>query len=182
MKATASILMILVLLAGTGIAGPIIQQGPLNIGKAGPQREGRLVPDNRGRNRAPIQEVIEGLYVSRFLQELELNDDQFARVLPALRDSLRQRNQLGQRRSRALNALRRSIQEGASDDEINARVRDVDESDLALRAVQEKFFRSVDPELSPRQRGRLRIVQPNLEQRIRNLIDRSRNQGGRNPQ
>ena len=179
MRKTASLLLLLLsllLTPGTGVSAPS-QQGPRNIGKAvrgqrNPQRNPNRIPRNR---LAPIQDVVEGFYVSRFQRELELDDNQFAKVLPALRESLQKRTELGRQRTRALIAMRQALRNGASDEEILERIREVDAADAELRAVQERLLREVDPVLTPSQRARLRIVQPNLEQRIRNLIERSRN-------
>ena len=178
MKAVFATIMSLTLLLGTGVsAPPVLRQGPREIGRqigsVRPQRPGQQ-RNLRDSDVAPIQEIVEGFYVSRFQQELDLDDEQFAHVLPLLRDSLRERNQLGQRRARALNQLRQAIQANAGDDELTRRIAEVDESELALREAQANLLRSVDPDLSPRQRARLRIVQPSLEQRIRNMIERSR--------
>lgn len=178
MRALSIAIMTLTMLAGTGLAAPSSQEGPVIL-KVRPQRRPGQVRILRAPDIASIQEVIEGFYVSRFQMELELDDEQFARVLPRLRNSLRERNEAGQRHARALNQLRQAMRADASDDEIARRIEEIDESDIALRAIQVNLLRSVDPDLSPRQRARLRIVQPNLEERIRNMIERSR---GRPPQ
>ncbi len=171
----------------SGMSNPLPEQGPRTIGQTGKARCGQRNPPrnpNRGgprNNLAPIQDVVEGFYVSRFQRELELDDGQFTRVLPALRESLEKRTELGRRRSRELAQLRQALRNGAPDDEIVEKIREVDQTDAELRAIQDNLLKAVDPELSPTQRARLRIVQPNLEQRIRNMIERSRNAGRRPP-
>ncbi len=162
-RALAVIGMLALWSAGAYAAHPM-QRGPRNLGRGVSPLP---VPE--------IQEMIQGFYVSRLQQELTLDDEQFVELLPALRDSLEQRNRLGQEHSRALNELRRALQEGASDDEFNRLVQDVDNTERQLRDVQEELLREVDPTLTPEQRARFRIVQPNVENRIRNLIERSRN-------
>ena len=182
MRKTAMLVLLLLsllLTPGTGASAPV-QQGPRNIGKAvrgqrNPQRNPNRIPRN---NLAPIQDVVEGFYVSRFQRELELDDNQFAKVLPALRHSLQKRTEIGRQWTRALTAMRQALRNGASDEEMLERIREVDSADVELRTVQERLLREVDPVLTPTQRARLRIVQPNLERRIRNLIERSRNPGG----
>ena len=177
MKARFATIIILMLLATGVSAEPLHRQGPREIGreigKIRPQR-----PGPRRNLRVPdvttIQEMVEGFYVSRFQQELDLDDEQFAHVLPMLRDSLRERTELGQRRARDLNQLRQAMQDNASDEEMNRRISEVDASDRALREARANLLRSVDPDLSPGQRARLRFVQANLEERIRNMIERSR--------
>ncbi len=202
---------LLVLLGVSAAVGaPIVQRGPRNLGKA--PRGARVTRPPSGR--VPIQEVIEGFYVSRVQRELDLDDNQFARLLPALRSSLgvcrelapsnqesttyeaslvckllilgcrilipdrllEERNALGQRRTRAFNALRRALREDrTTDEELDGLVRELDEAESRLRAVQQELLKNVDPELSSRQRARMRIIQPNVEERIRSLIERSRN-------
>ena len=156
---------------GAGLAAPILQQGPRNLGAGG--RRG-VAPGVVGAG-LPIQDMIEGLYVSGMQEQLDLDDEQFVRILPLLRQSLQERNQLGQRRNRALNALRQALGEGTSEEELARLSEIVDESEVALRTIQENLLRGVDPELSTRQRARFRITQPNLENRIRTLIEQSRN-------
>ena len=104
MKALITTMMSLTLFLGTAVsAPPLLQQVPREIGreigKVRPQRPGP------GRNlrapdaAAPIQEMIEGFYVSRLQQELDLDDEQSGRILPLLRELVRERNELGQRRA-----------------------------------------------------------------------------------
>ena len=164
---------LLVLLGVSAATGaPFVQRGPRNLGKA-PRGARETRPPS---GRVPIQEVIEGFYVSRVQRELDLDDSQFARLLPALRESLEERNALGQRRTRAFNALRRALREDeTTDEELDRLVRELDEAESRLRAVQEELLKNVDPALSSRQRARMRIIQPNVEERIRSLIERSRN-------
>jgi hypothetical protein len=118
--------------------------------------------------------MVEGFYVSRLQQELNLADDQFVNLLPSIRQSLEQRNQLSQRHNRIRSALVNAVGAGASDDELDRLIRQFDESDRELRGVQDRLLEQIDPALSPQQRARFRIVQPNVENRIRNLIERSR--------
>jgi hypothetical protein len=158
------------LFADAGMAAPIMQRGPRNLGA------GAATPGGpRAGAGPPIKEMIEGLYVSRMQQQLDLADEQFVRILPLLRQSLQERDELGQRHNRTLIALRLALGEDASEAELERLMELVDESDVALRSIQENLLRSVDPELSTHQRARFRIAQSNLENRIRTLIERSRN-------
>ena len=186
-KKLSLFLTVFLLTCGMGMSGPLPEQGPRTIGQVGKGGRGQRNPQ-RNLNRpgprnniAPIQDVVEDFYVSRFQRKLELDDAMFAIVLPALRESLEERTELGRRRVRKLIQLRQALRNGASDEEIIKNIQDVDKTDIELRAVQENLFNAVDPELSPTQRARLRIVQPDLEQRIRGLIERSRNPGRRPP-
>lgn len=167
---TLALSAVMLLVAATNGFGAIAQRGPRNLGRGlGPATPPPVT------DRAPIQEMIEGFYVSRFQQELDLDDEHFVRLLPSLRESLERRNQLSQRHNRTLGALEQALESGASDEELTGLIQQLDDTDRQLREIQDDLLRDVDPTLSPQQRARFRIVQPNVENRIRNLIERSRN-------
>lgn len=123
---------------------------------------------------APVEELVEGFYVSRLQEELALSDEQFVKILPVLRQSLRERREKAQRRARALNELRQLMDQGASEEEIKKQVCEVDQAELDAATAQQKLASSVDPLLSPAQQAKWRIFQVSIEQRIRRMLDRSR--------
>ena len=155
-----------VLIAGPGVMDLEAQRGP-RVGRG----RGAVPPIGE---RPPIQDVIEGLYVSRLQQELELDDNEFARMLPSVRESLDERTRLGRERQEAFDALRQAVDEGASETVLDRLIERFDQTDRQLRAVQENLLRDIDPQLSTEQRARFRIAQPNVENRIRALIESSR--------
>jgi hypothetical protein len=155
---------------GFAVAG---QRGPRDLGRGG-LPGGVVPPGPPPPNRAPIQDMIEGFYVSRLQQELNLGDDQFVQILPSIRGSLEQRNQLSQQHNRVRNALEEAIENGASDQELSSLIEQFDQSDRELRNVQDRLLDEIDPSLSIEQRARFRIVQPAVEGRVRELIERSR--------
>ncbi len=121
-----------------------------------------------------IEDVIEGFYVSQFPQQIDVSDGVFAKILPILRQALRERREISVRRTRSLNQLRMLVQQGGSDEDIKRLIREVDKADADAQASQEKFLTTVDPLLDARQQAKLRIFQVMIEQRIRRMIDRAR--------
>lgn len=136
-------------------------------------------PANRRPNAAPaIQDAVVGFYIEQFPQQVEVTDEQFVKVLPILRQALRERREISARKTRTLNQLRMMVQSGdGSDDEIKRLLRELDKADADLQSSQEKFLNTIDPLLTPRQQARLRIFEFMIDQRIRRMIDRARNPG-----
>jgi hypothetical protein len=131
-------------------------------------------PNNVAPTRPPIADALEGVLANGLRRRLRLDDAQLDRIRPALRSSLERRNRLAQESIRTREELSRAVQEERSEGEIEGLIARLDETNRQLREAREDFFRSVDPELSPRQRALLRNELPNLEEQIRNLIEQSR--------
>ena len=119
--------------------------------------------------------MVEGFYISRLQEELELSDSQFSRILKPVRESLKSRTRLSRERSLAVREVRKALRGKATEETIMKHIQAIDTANLKLRNVQQQLLKRIDPELTPNQRAHLRIIQMNLEQRIRNMIDRSRN-------
>jgi hypothetical protein len=124
--------------------------------------------------RPAIEDVVEGFYVSQFPQQVEVNDEVFAKILPLLRQALQERRGISARRIRALARLRLLTRQNGSEEEMKRLIREVDRADADAQASQEKFLAAVDPLLDARQQANLRIFQSNIEQRIRSMIERAR--------
>lgn len=128
---------------------------------------------------APIQDAVTGFYIDQFPLQVEVSDEQFVKILPILRQTLRERREISSRKTRALNQLRMMVQRGDPDEDIKRLLRELDKADQDLQASQEKFLSTIDPMLTPRQQAKLRIFEFMIDQRIRRMIDRARQ--GPNP-
>jgi hypothetical protein len=138
------------------------------------RRQQQLRSPNVAGRPAPIEDVVEGFYVSQFSEFVEVGDEQLSKVLPVLRQALRERREISARRTRSLNQLRIMTERGDSAEELQRMVREVDKADADTLASQQKFVSEVDPLLSARQQAKLRVFQVLIEQRIRRMIDRAR--------
>lgn len=165
-----------ILTHGTVALALIACLGIPSLAQRGPARDlGHQVVPGLAADRAPIQDVIAGFYVSRLQQELDLEPEQFGEMLPSIRESLERRNALGQQLNQLRAALNAGLANGASEQELERLIDEFDRTDQELRDVGEQLFEELDPGLSTRQKARLRVVQPNVEDRIRDMIERSRN-------
>ena len=128
---------------------------------------------------AALEDMVEGFYISQFPQQVEVGDEQYAKILPVLRQHLRERREISARRTRALNQLRMLVQRGASEDELRKLIADIDKADMDAEASRERFLGNVDPLLSVQQQAKVRIFQVAIEQRIRQMLDRIQNAAAR---
>jgi hypothetical protein len=125
--------------------------------------------------------MVEGFYVSQLPTMMELSDEQLVKMLPALRQSLRERFEISGRRTRVVVQIRQTVDRGGSDEEILRLVRDLDQADTDVQTNRERFLTSVDPLLTPTQQARLRLSLMMIEQRVGNMIQRATNANANRP-
>jgi hypothetical protein len=150
----------------------------LALGVAGtlafPQEKARLRPDNgkqgNGVPRRVLQEAVLGFYVGQFQQQTQVSNEVFAKILPFLQQFVQDRFEISQRRTRALNQLRQTVQRGGSEDDLKRLVREFDAADADFQSNQEKFLGNVDPLLDAQQQAKLRIFQVMADNRMRQIL------------
>ena len=131
-------------------------------------------PANRANapiRRAFVQDAILGFYVEQFQKQAEVSPDVFAKILPFIQQFIKDRFEISQRRTRALNQLRQAVTRGASEEDLKRVVHDFDSADRDVQGNQEKFLSNVDPFLNPRQQARVRLLQINADNRLRQMLE-----------
>jgi len=124
---------------------------------------------------AALRDVVLGFYVSQFQQQTEVSDEVFAKILPVLRQFIQERFDISTRRTRAMNQVRRLVNQGGSEEDIKQGVHEVDKADADTQANQEHFLTTIDPLLTPRQQAKVRLFEATSDQRIRQILDRIQN-------
>jgi len=116
-------------------------------------------------------------YIAGKLQEsLGLTDDQFAKVLPMVTQLHRDRREIFHRRQQLLRDLRRTLASGtATEAEVQQSLAEVKrlENDEHVRLRRDR--EAVDAALTPLQQAKFRVLEIEVEQKIRSL----RMRGGR---
>jgi Spy/CpxP family protein refolding chaperone len=116
-------------------------------------------------------------YIAGKLQEsLGLTDDQFAKVLPMVTQLHRDRREVFHRRQQLLRELRRTLASGtATEAEVQQGLAEVKrlENDEHVRLRRDR--EAVDAALTPLQQAKFRVLEAEVEQKIRSL----RMRGGR---
>jgi hypothetical protein len=154
----------------------LVALGPAAFGQRNVVRPEAEAQQKRPGARVPMIQLIQGMYINQLQQQTEINDEQFGKVVPLLRQFIATQYELGAaRRTRAQNQLQQAIRNGASDEELSRLIEQYDEIEVQTQTNVQNFFTDVDPILSVRQQARLRVFLVLMDRRIRNLIQEAQN-------
>ena len=121
--------------------------------------------------------MIDAYIVSNLQESLDLTDDQFVKVLPLVKRLQTDRRAVLQRRQQALMDLRRLL---ASGDATEARVKELLAQVKAAEADEPGVLRkdrdAIDAVLSPVQQAKFRVLEVEVEHKIRELMTQIRTQ------
>ncbi len=152
---------IAVLLALVGVAAP---------GGAQQAREPR---------REELFKMIDAYVVSNLQESLGLSDAQFVKVLPLLKKLQEDRRSFVLRRAQTLGEMRRLLESGnATDARIAALMKDLKTLEAEEPGVQQRNAEALDTELTTVQQAKLRLLESRVEQRLRDIVNRVRGDGG----
>jgi hypothetical protein len=152
----------LALVFAAGVASPAAAQ------KAGGQRQ---------RPREEAFRMIEAYLVSNLQEGLGLSDEQFTRVLPLVKRLQRDRREAGQRRMRAMQELNRVMQAGgATEARVADLLREVKAAEVEGPATVRRDMDAIDALLSPVQQAKYRLLEVEVERKLRGLMTEMRSQ------
>jgi hypothetical protein len=133
-----------------------------------------------GERRAPRDEafkMIDAYIVSNLQESLDLTDDQFVKLLPLVKRLQSDRRDVLQRRQRALMALRRLLASGgATEARVTEMLRQIKTAEAEEPAVLKKDRDAIDGVLSPVQQAKFRVLEVEVEHKIRELMGQIRSQ------
>jgi Spy/CpxP family protein refolding chaperone len=142
----------------------------LLVALAAAEPAGAQNPARRPREEA--FKMVEAYVVSNLQESLGLTDEQFAKLLPHVKRLQRDRRELAQRRGRALAEMRRVLASGTVTE---ARVAELLKEVKAVEAEQPEVVRkdmeAIDAVLTPVQQGKFRLLEGEVERRIRALMN-----------
>lgn len=125
--------------------------------------------------------MIDAYLVSNLQESLGLTDEQFVRVLPMVKRLQTDRRRYAQRRQRALQELRRALQAGgATESRVEELLREVKAVETEGPPVLHRDLEAIDAVLSPVQQAKYRILELEVERKIRDIMSQMR-KGGRGP-
>lgn len=129
-------------------------------------------------SRGPREEIARMVdaYVAEHLQErIGLSDEQVEHVLPLVRKLNADRRQFAERRIRALHQMRRMMKSGtANDARVAALLQELKAAEAEEPAVIRADHDAVDALLTPVQQVQFRILEAEIEHRLRRVIARVR--------
>jgi membrane-bound lytic murein transglycosylase len=153
----------------------------LFAGAAAAQENPRESP-RRGRPREEIFRMVDEYVAANLQEKLGLTDDQLGRALPLVRRLHADRRRFAERRMRALHQMKKMSRAGAIND---ARAAELLQSLKAAESEEAPAVRAgqdaLDAVLTPAQQLKYRILETEIEHRLRELMARVRAQRGEEP-
>lgn len=131
---------------------------------------GAQAPARRPREEA--FKMVEAYIVSNLQESLGLTDDQFAKLLPHVKRLQKDRRDLAQRRGRALSELRRVLGSGsATEARVVELMKEVKAAETEQADAVRKDMDAIDAVLSPVQQAKFRLLEGEVERKIRALMN-----------
>jgi len=131
-------------------------------------------PDAASVSPAELQRLFDSYALVQAQQFLNLSDEQYSKFLPRFMALQNARRQAQQQRNRVLNELRMMVNQGGSDDQIKASLKQLQDIDERGDAEAKKALEAVDQTLELRQQARFRIFEEQMERRKLELVTRAR--------
>ncbi len=161
----------------------------VSLAGAGPQGPGPAEGERAGERRAPRDEafkMIDAYIVSNLQESLDLTDDQFVKLLPLVKRLQTDRRSALQRRQQPLMELRRLLASGgATEARVTELLREVKAAEAEEPGLLRKDRDAIDAVLSPVQQAKFRVLEVEVEHKIRELMTQvraqRRNQGQSRP-
>jgi len=139
-------------------------------------------PEGRPRPRGGREEafkMVDAYVVSNLQESLGLTDEQFVKLLPLVRKLQTDRRDYYLSRGRALREMRRLLASGsATEAQVLDLLKEVKALDADGPAKTRKNLEAIDAALTPIQQAKYRVLEMEVEQRMRELMGRVR-PGGR---
>lgn len=105
-----------------------------------------------------LQREMRKYFADRLRAELNLTDEQVQKIMPKVQELERERGAMKRERGMAMRQLRRGVEQGASDTELQELLDRYDGTDREQLELKERLFSDIDSELSVRQRVRMRFL------------------------
>jgi Spy/CpxP family protein refolding chaperone len=161
----------------TGVYAIALAATLLGTAPQPPGPEGR---PEAGERRAPREEafkMIDAYIVSNLQESLDLTDEQFVKVLPLVKRLQTDRRAMVQRRQRALMEMRRLLASGgATEARVTELLQQVKSAETEEPALLRKDRDAIDGVLTPIQQAKLRVLEVEVERKIRELMNQIRTQ------
>lgn len=119
--------------------------------------------------------MVDAYLVSTLQESLGLTDEQFVRMVPLVKRLQADRRAIVQRRITTLQELRRTLEAGgATEARVGDLLREVKAVEAEEPAVLRRNMEAIDAALTPLQQAKFRILSVEVEQKIRELMSRVR--------
>jgi len=159
------LLAVLVLVLGAANARARAQEKP----PAGAERPGR----------AEAFKMVDAYVVSNLQESLGLSEEQFAKAIPLVKKLQTERREYFLERTRKLREMRRLLRQGgATEGQVLELLGQVKALDADGPTATRKNLEALDAVLTPVQQAKFRVLELEVEQRMRELVNRARPRAG----
>jgi hypothetical protein len=125
--------------------------------------------------RNEVNEVVDAYLTMKVQQRLDLTDEQLSKTLPLIRKYHQARRELEHRRFRLLRELRQMMTSGtATDERVAPMLRDLKGVELELLTAIRQGMEAIDATLTPTQQAKYRLLESDIDRRLRDLRHRAR--------
>jgi len=122
-------------------------------------------------DREEVFKMVDAYIVSNLQESLGLGDDQFVKLLPLVKRLQSDRRDFAQRRQQTLQEMRRLLKSGgATEGRIAALLAETKVVEQEEPAALRKDREAVDAALSPLQQAKFRVLEVEVEQKLRELM------------
>ena len=119
--------------------------------------------------------MIDAYIVSNLQESLGLSDQEFVKLLPLVRKLQKDRREFAQHRRKARQDLRRTLAAGgATEAKVVEQLKALKAIEVEEPAAIRKDLEAVDAALTPVQQARFRVMEVEIEGRIREMLNRVR--------
>ncbi len=124
------------------------------------------------RQRGEAFKMVDAYIVSNLQESVGLSDEQFARILPLVTRLQNDRRELAQRRGRARGEMRRVLESGtATEARVLELLKDVKEVESTQHETIRRDMDAIDQVLTPVQQAKFRLLEGEVERKIRALME-----------
>jgi hypothetical protein len=132
-------------------------------------------PSPAVRPRDEAAKMIEAYLVSNLQESLGLSDEQFVKLLPLVKRLQSERRESMQNHMRLVRELRRSLRSGtATEAQVLEQLKELKAQDAEGPARNRRNQEAVDAVLTPLQQAKFRVLEVDIEQKIRELLGQIR--------
>lgn len=136
-------------------------------------------PGADGPPREDLFKMVDAYIISNLQEGLGLSDEQFVRLLPLVKRIQTTRRGYLQRRQQALGELRRTLQAGsATDSRVGDLLRELKAIEVEEPAAVRRDQEAIDGALTPLQQAKYRVLEVEVERRLRELMTQVRQNAG----
>jgi Spy/CpxP family protein refolding chaperone len=129
--------------------------------------------------RAEAFRMVDAYVMSNLQESLGLTDEQFAKAIPLVKRLQTERREYYVERTRKVREMRRLLhQGGAPEAQVLELLRQVKALDADGPAATRRNLEALDAVLTPVQQAKFRVLELEVEQRMRELVSRARPRAG----